>query len=324
MKSKMIFFEECGKSEMREYAKSVLSGEAKIYAIIEQKAFALPTDIEEFDYLDDNSYDMVEDRYMSGTWRKIFAPVRSGKWGPWGCVTNKYDHRDHIYEEDEAQLLDYALLQRWIKKNKLDVELGAYELCRKSTLRIATELLTKPKPSLSGAYFTDARLMRIYRKGEFVPVAYIGDLIDDGDRLLVWAELFEFSKCAFLVTWTSEEIEAFEKRLSVDGGSVSSHKTKNPQQSALDPQIPGRAEVQISQPKGGDRLTEKLYDFSNEIGVENVNAKGFLDWLRENYTDFDVSHDIISYRQKNGEFAEVNNYQLKARIFRLRHPNKAR
>jgi len=77
-------------------------------------------------------------------------------------------------------------------------------------------------------------------------------------------------------------------------------------------------------PIGGDRLTEKLYDFANECGRENVAAKGFKDWLRKNYPDFDVTHGSISFRHGNGKFAEVNSDRLRARIYRMKHSPKAR
>ena len=75
-------------------------------------------------------------------------------------------------------------------------------------------------------------------------------------------------------------------------------------------------------PKGGDRLTEKLYDFANSVGRENVTAKGFKDWLRKNNhkSEFDVTHGSISFRYGTGKFAEVTDNQLGVRIYRLRHP----
>ena len=77
--------------------------------------------------------------------------------------------------------------------------------------------------------------------------------------------------------------------------------------------------TQDIRPEGGDRLTEKLYGYANEVGIKNVDAKGFKDWLSKNYTDFDTAHGSITYRQGNREWAEVNDDQLRARIYRLRH-----
>lgn len=75
----------------------------------------------------------------------------------------------------------------------------------------------------------------------------------------------------------------------------------------------------LPRPLGGDRLTEKLYEFANEIGIDDVDPKGFTSWLSKRFTDFEVSHGTITYRQKNGEWADVNAASLRTRISRLRH-----
>jgi hypothetical protein len=75
----------------------------------------------------------------------------------------------------------------------------------------------------------------------------------------------------------------------------------------------------LPRPLGGDRLTEKLYEFANEIGIDNVDPKGFTSWLGKRFTDFEVGHGSITYRQKNGEWADVNAASLRTRISRLRH-----
>ena len=75
-------------------------------------------------------------------------------------------------------------------------------------------------------------------------------------------------------------------------------------------------------PKGGDRLTEKLYNFANEVGIAAINAptfpKSFRAWLAKNHSDFTVEHGSITYLQGNEKWADVNDTRLKARIYRLR------
>lgn len=84
--------------------------------------------------------------------------------------------------------------------------------------------------------------------------------------------------------------------------------------------IPTAAAADIEQitPMGGDRLTAKLYDFANEVGVKSVTTRGFRAWLSKKHKDFDTSHGSIAFRQENGEWADVTSGPLKSRIYRLK------
>jgi len=290
MKQKFTLFDECGRSKNRAYAEAVLAGEMKIYAFIDKPdAFVLPFDVEDFNPLNWEYYH-YNGVYRAPTWRHVFAPFGSKKW-PDGdnSVTEKFSQEDYYFEKNEAQLLDLDLLAEWITRNNLGIETGLYELCDKTANGIAVDKVEYGALK-EGAHFSIWHMMRIINNGECLPVAFIASSVRYGDRTLVRPEIYEFAKCAFC---PADTVSPFMKQQWTDG--------------------------KLIQPKGGDRLTEKLYDYANKVGREKVATKGFKDWLRKNFSDFDVSHGTISFIQNNGEAAAVNNDNLRARIFRLRH-----
>lgn len=157
-------------------------------------------------------------------------------------------------------------------------------------------------------------MLRIIKNGNCFPLARIESSLFDGERTLVWPEVYEGEDFAFC----RQPIQSTSR----DRGNTPKQQYETPLPHSPDTIRQGMKQQltdrQSILPEGGDRLTEELYGYATEVGKENVSSKGFRVWLSKNRSDFDIAHGTICYRQGNLKMAEVTNDQLKLRIYRLK------
>lgn len=209
MNKKLILFEECELSQKKTYAQLVLTGEAQICVFIDDsRAFMLPADVRDYDSLHWDHFHFNE-YYKAPTWRSVLSRFGSGKLpepGGEGVNTGSFNQKNWYFEREEMEWLDSQLLNNWIRENGLLIERGVYPLCEKSATDIAMGIV-KGWVLKDGVEFTIWRMMRIEVNGKCRPIAKIGDLIMDGGRALVWPDLYERAKSAFLIN-SDIEIDA--------------------------------------------------------------------------------------------------------------------